>query len=228
MAKVLIVDPDNNITSLLSGAFESEGYQADVAIDSMDALTLNIRDYSLIVSEVDFDELDGFEMMDRARSIPGCENIAVILCTNRDGESDIIRGLNSGADDYIVKPFSLRETMARARSVMRRHGQSQSPAPAREYATEFNGMSLSAEHCMALCDGQKIPLSKTEFQILSLLFTNRNRLFRRDEIFESVWPGESDVSARTVDVNISRLRKKLGERGQHIVNRTGMGYGFME
>lgn len=229
--RILIVDPDSHISSLLSSVFTEEGYDVDVAGDVNSAMCKPLRNYSLVITEVQLGDDDGYNLVTRIHETPGCQSMAIIFCTHCDGENDIIRGLNTGADDYIIKPFSLRETMARAKSVMRRHAMMNPQAvttTSSAAVVAYNGLQIGPENGIVECDGVKLSLTRTEYLILSLLFTNRNRLFKREEIYESVWPGQSDVSARTVDVNISRLRKKLGSHSEHIVNRSGYGYGYME
>lgn len=233
MDRILVVDPDEHITSLLSGSLQSEGYCVDIVTGSIDALTREPSSYRLIISEVRLEEIDGFELLERLRDMDDCHDMPFIFCTECDSESDIIRGLNSGADDYVVKPFSLREFLARVRSVLRRHNATavttvavSSSLPSS--SLDYQGLKLLPEKGQAVADGEVMSLTRTEFQILLMLFSARGKLFSREEIFESVWPGITESSTRTVDVNISRLRKKLGSRGHHIVSRTGLGYGYME
>lgn len=224
---ILVVDSDRNIQSLLKLNLQTEGYRIEVCDSAEDALTGDLESYRLIITEVEFPgNIDGWEFMDRIKEDPHTTHIPVMFCTTHDNESDIIRGLNAGADDYIVKPFSLREMMARIRSVLRRH---RNMAPQATLRTiEYRTLILNTDSHTLLIDGESVSLSPTEFQILTFLLRSRNKFFSREDIFSTVWPGEEMTNPRMVDVNISRLRKKILGYGTNIVNRSGLGYGFMD
>lgn len=171
-------------------------------------------------------EIDGFELLERIKDDPVTCAVPVMFCTVRDGENDIIQGLNAGADDYIVRPFSLREMLARVRSVLRRH---RNMAPAANLRTiEYRTLILNIDSHGLLIDGESVSLSPTEFSILTLLLRSRNKMFTREEIFAAAWPGEVFNNPRLVDVNISRLRKKLSAYSRNLVNKSGLGYGFLD
>lgn len=224
---ILIVDNDSGITSLLMENLQSEGYDVTAVGQAEDALTLPLDTFQLVISEVVLPgEIDGLELLERMKEDRMTQHVPLMFCTVRDGERDIIAGLNAGADDYVIKPFSLREFMARIRSVLRRH---RNFAPAATQRTiEYRTLILNIDSRTLIIDGETLALSPTEFSILTLLMRSRNKLFPREDIFSSTWPGEEMTNPRLVDVNISRLRKKLGSYGQHIVNRSGLGYGFMD
>ncbi len=224
---ILVVDNDDNIQSLLKLNLQTEGYRVEVRNSAEEALTDNLESYRLVITEVSLPgEIDGWEFVDRMKESRLTANIPVMFCTTHDSENDIIRGLNAGADDYIVKPFSLREMMARVRSVLRRH---RNMAPQSTLHTiEYRTLILNVDAHTLLIDGESVSLSPTEFSILTFLLRSRNKLFSREEIFNSAWPGEEMTNPRMVDVNISRLRKKLLNYSSNIVNRSGLGYGFMD
>ncbi len=224
---ILLVDDDKNITSLLEGNLQSEGYRVVSVSQAENALTLPLETFNLVITEIKLPgEIDGLELLDRMKDDRMTQHIPVVFCTVLDSENDIIEGLNSGADDYVIKPFSLREFMARIRSVLRRH---RNFAPAATTRTiEYRTLILNVDSRGLIIDGDTISLSPTEFVILTHLLRSRNKLFSREEIFATAWPGEDMNNPRLVDVNISRLRKKLGIYGQNIVNRSGHGYGFMD
>ena len=205
---ILLVDSDSAIVSLLNENLQSEGYGVVSVASAEDALTLPLDSYNLVISEVKLPgEIDGLELLDRMKD-------------------DRLTGLMTGADDYVIKPFSLREFMARIRSVLRRH---RNFAPATTLRTiEYRTLILNIDSRGLIIDGDSVALSPTEFTILSMLLRSRNKLFTREEIFAAAWPGEEMNNPRLVDVNISRLRKKLTAYGPNIVNRSGMGYGFMD
>lgn len=224
---VLLIDNDDSIIELIHGILSSDGFAVDSCRSAEEALVKRLEDYRLIISEIDLDQIDGYEFLERIKDMPSTAFIPLIFCTTRDSENDIIEGLNSGADDYIVKPFSLREMLARVRSVLRRH-RFVAPPPAAPKVIEYKTLIVDLGAHSVRIDGEAVSFTPTEFQILSLLIKDRSKLFTREEIFKAAWPGENEVSKRTVDVNISRIRKKLGEYGGNIVNRSGIGYGFME
>lgn len=225
--QILLVDSDNTITTLLTENLRSEGYEVESVTDACQALMLPLDHYALVISEIDLPgEIDGFELLDRMKDDPMTMGVPVIFCTARDGENDIIDGLNAGADDYIIRPFSLREMLARVRSVLRRH---RNMAPAATLRTlEFRSLILNLDSHGMMIDGEPVSLSPTEFTILAMLMKQRNKLFSREDIFTTGWPGEELTNPRLVDVNISRLRKKLGPYAKNLVNKSGLGYGFMD
>lgn len=224
---ILIVDSDPSIRSLLADNLRSEGYTVDTVTTALEALVLHLDRYSLIISDIDLPgEIDGFELLERVKDDPMTSTIPLIFCTARDGENDIIKGLNAGADDYIIRPFSLREMLARVRSVMRRR-RNMSPA-ANNRTIEYRTLILNVDSHMLIIDGDTVSLSPTEFSILTLLLRSRNRMFKREEIFAAAWPGEELNNPRLVDVNISRLRKKLSTYSRNLVNKSGLGYGFVD
>ena len=224
---ILIVDSDSSIKSLLADNLRSEGYTVDTVTTALEALVLQLDRYSLIISDIDLPgEIDGFELLERVKDDPMTSTIPLIFCTARDGENDIIKGLNAGADDYIIRPFSLREMLARVRSVMRRR-RNMSPA-ANNRTIEYRTLILNVDSHGLIIDGETVSLSPTEFAILTMLLRSRNRMFRREEIFAAAWPGEELNNPRLVDVNISRLRKKLSTYSRNLVNKSGLGYGFVD
>jgi len=225
--RILVVDSDASIRTLLSENLKSEGYSVDTVADAMEALVLHLDHYSLVITEIDLPgEIDGFELLERIKDDPMTMTVPVIFCTVRDNDNDIIEGLNAGADDYIVRPFSLREMLARVRSVMRRRRNMSPVATSR--TIEYRTLILNIDSHGLLIDGEAVSLSPTEFTILTLLLRSRNRMFRREEIFSAAWPGEELTNPRLVDVNISRLRKKLSGYSRNIVNKSGLGYGFLD
>ena len=147
----------------------------------------------------------------------------MIFCTAKDTEDDTVAGLNLGADDYIAKPFSVREVLARVRNVLRRTAEAPEPE-----TIAFEGLVMDLRRKVCTLDGRGLALTKKEFEILALLLAHRGVIFSREEILRRIWSDEVIVLDRTVDVNITRLRRKLGPCGEHIVTRLGYGYGFEE
>lgn len=224
---ILIVNNDPTLESLLTDNLESEGYSVNAVPDARKALVMPLNRYALVITEIDMPgEIDGLELLERMKDDPTTATVPVIICSLRDNENDIVKGLNAGADDYIVRPFSLREMLARVRSVMRRH-RNMTPS-ANIHTIEYRSLILNVDTHSLLIDGESVSISPTEFTILNLLLRSRNRLFKREEIFAAAWPGEKLSNPRLIDVNISRLRKKLSGYARNIVNKSGLGYGFLD
>ena len=211
--KILVVDDEESLCEILQFNLEVEGYEVDVAYSAEQALDMHPERYSLILLDVMMGETSGFKMARQLKSRPETAGVPIIFCTARDTEDDTVAGLNIGADDYIAKPFSIREVLARVRSVLRRTAQ---PA-AEEKAVVFEGLRMDLTRKVCTIDGE--PLA---------LISSRGKIFSREEILRQVWSDEVIVLDRTIDVNITRLRRKIGPYGEHIVTRLGYGYGFEE
>lgn len=224
--KILVVDDEQLICELIQYNLENEGFTVDICQSAEDALKRNLSDYRLLIVDVMMGEMNGIKFAHIVKQNPETAHIPLIFCSAKDSEDDIVNGLNSGADDYILKPFSLREMVARVRSVLRRNS-IEIPKVVCTHL-EFKGLEADLTSRTITLDGTPLTLTRTEYQILILFMKHVNRLFNRAEIFELVWPEQVVVSERTVDVNISRIRKKIGDYGRYIVNRSGFGYGLME
>ena len=169
-------------------------------------------------------EISGFKMARMLKKNPETANIPIIFITAKDTENDTITGFNLGADDYISKPFSLREVQARVKAVLRRT--STNGAEEKPQLLQYQGLSIDIEKKKVCIDAQEVALTKKEFEILLLLMQNKGRVFSREDILSKVWQDEVYVLDRTIDVNITRLRKKIGAYGKYIVTRLGYGYCF--
>ncbi len=220
--KILVVDDEESLCEILQFNLEIEGYEADVAYSAEQALEMHPERYSLILLDVMMGEMSGFRMAQILKSKPETAHIPVIFCTAKDTEDDTVAGLNLGADDYIAKPFSVREVLARVRSVLRRTARHDET----EESVAFEGLSIDLKRKRCTMDGEQLPLTKKEFEILALLLSHQGVIFSREEILRRVWSDEVIVLDRTIDVNITRLRRKIGAYGEHIVTRLGYGYGF--
>ena len=222
--KILVVDDEESLCEILQFNLEVEGYEVDVAYSAEQALGMHPERYSLILLDVMMGEMSGFRMAQLLKSKPETAKVPVIFCTAKDTEDDTVAGLNLGADDYIAKPFSIREVLARVRSVLRRTAGTQEESE----VVAFEGLSLDLRSKRCTLDGEPLALTKKEFEILALLLAHRGTIFSREEILHRVWSDEVTVLDRTIDVNITRLRRKIGRYGEHIVTRLGYGYGFEE
>ena len=228
--RILIVDDEETLCEVLKLNLENEGYDVDVAFSAEQALGYNIKEYSLILLDIMMGELSGFNLAAILRKRAETQTLPIIFCSALDSESDKIKGLDIGADDYISKPFSVAEVMARVRSVLRRSTHRTEPREevVDESVFSFEGLVVNNSNKRCTIDGEEISLTRKEFDILVLLLQNRNTILSREQIMKRVWSNEVIVLDRTIDVNITRMRKKLGNYGNHITTRTGYGYGFEE
>ena len=223
LGKIIIVDDDENISSLLSINLSSEGYDIVVYPNANDAATSDFSGVRLVLADAMDKEYTGISLLKDLKSNPLTVHIGFIICSTSDSERLIIEALDAGADDYIVKPFSLRELVARSKAVIRRHARNAEPAQGT--TIEFHSLKLDLM-TRRVTDGDKVlTLTKTEYAILELLLKQVNNYVTRAEIYKNVWKDDIEKSNdRIVDTNISRLRRKLGDLGGNLINRSGLGY----
>jgi two-component system, OmpR family, alkaline phosphatase synthesis response regulator PhoP len=224
--RILVVDDEEDLCEILQFNLETEGYQVDVAYSAEEALKKNISEYNLLLLDVMMGEMSGFKMARALRENPATATTPIIFLTAKDSETDRLTGFNIGADDYISKPFSIREVLARVKAVIRRVENKKTVVAVEQLTYETLVMFLGNKK--VLLDGVEIPFTKKEYEILRLFLENKNRVFSRDEMLTRVWSDEVIVLDRTIDVNITRLRKKIGQYGKNIVTRLGYGYCFEE
>lgn len=222
--RILVVDDEEDLCEILKFNLEIEGYDVDTANSAEEALKLDLPKYNLLLLDVMMGEISGFKMARMLKKNPETANIPIIFITAKDTENDTITGFNLGADDYISKPFSLREVQARVKAVLRRT--SANGAEEKPQLLQYQGLSIDVEKKKVCIDTQEVALTKKEFEILLLLMQNKGRVFSREDILSKVWQDEVYVLDRTIDVNITRLRKKIGAYGKYIVTRLGYGYCF--
>ena len=222
--RILVVDDEEDLCEILQFNLENEGYEVDTANSAEEALKKDLSQYKLILLDVMMGEISGFKMARMLKKNPETVNIPIIFITAKDTENDTITGFNLGADDYISKPFSLREVQARVKAVLRRT--SANGAEEKPQLLQYQGLSINIEKKKVCIDTQEVALTKKEFEILLLLMQNKGRVFSREDILSKVWQDEVYVLDRTIDVNITRLRKKIGAYGKYIVTRLGYGYCF--
>ncbi|MBE6196540.1 MAG: response regulator transcription factor [Rikenellaceae bacterium] len=221
--RILVVDDEESLCEILKFNLEIEGYEVTTAQSAEEALELDLSRFDLILLDVMMGAISGFRLARMLKQEPKTAQIPIIFCTARDSEDDTVAGLNLGADDYISKPFSMREVMARVKSVLRRTSAPESE----EKRLEFEGLVLDLKRKSCTLEQEEVILTKKEFEILELLLSHPGRIFSREEILRHAWTDEVVVLDRTVDVNITRLRKKIGRYGEQIVTRQGYGYGFL-
>ena len=221
--RILVVDDEEDLCEILKFNLEMEGYMVDTANSAEEALKLELPRYNLILLDVMMGEISGFKMASMMKKNKATQNIPIIFITAKDTENDTLTGFNLGADDYISKPFSLREVIMRVKAVLRRTAGVQTQVPEQLI---YKGLSVNIPKKKVTINNEEISLTKKEFEILLLLLQNQGRVFSCEDILAKVWHDEVYVLDRTIDVNITRLRKKIGEYGACIVTRLGYGYCF--
>ena len=219
-----MVDDEQDLCEILKFNLETEGYNVETANSAEEALEMGIEKFDLLLLDVMMGGMSGFALAKRLKENPLTAGIPIIFLTAKDTENDTVPGFNLGADDYISKPFSIREVMVRVRAVLRRTKEKEGVQPSN--IVSYQGLELNLDKKSVSIDGEDIPFTKTEFEILHLLLDERGRVFSRQELIDRIWPKDVLVLDRTVDVNITRLRKKIGRFSKCIVTRLGFGYYF--
>ena len=222
--RILVVDDEEDLCEILKFNLEIEGYDVDTAFSAEDALKLDISSYNLLLLDVMMGEISGFKLANMLRKNEKTAKMPIIFLTAKDTENDLLTGFNLGADDYISKPFSIRQVVARVKAVLRRTASK--PLEQEPELLAYETLILDTKRIKASVNGEEVPLTKKEFEILKLLLENKGNVFSREEILSRIWKDEVYVLDRTIDVNITRLRKKIGIYGKNIVTRLGFGYCF--
>ena len=219
-----MVDDEQDLCEILKFNLETEGYEVETADSAESALTLDLTTFDLLLLDVMMGEMSGFALAKHLKKQDDTKDIPIIFLTARDTENDTVTGFNLGADDYISKPFSIREVRVRVRAVLRRTSkESDEHQPS---TINYQGLELNLDKKTVSVDGEPVPFTKTEFEILRTLLEESGRVFSRQELIAKIWPADVFVLDRTVDVNITRLRKKIGRFSKCIVTRLGFGYFF--
>ena len=216
MRKILIVDDEKDLCDILYFNLQVNGYEASVAYSAEKALELlQESKFDLMLLDVMMEGMSGFELANHIKGM-----VPIIFITAKDSEEDMLKGFQLGADDYISKPFSVREVLARVKAVINRTCSDESKN------INYKGLSLNMNNKTVTIDGENVQLTKTEYEILKLLISEQGHVFSRQQLIERIWPKDVIVTDRTVDVNITRLRKKVGEYAVNIITRQGFGYYF--
>ena len=221
--RILIIDDERDLCEILLFNLNAAGYEAHAVYSAEEALA-SVLSYDLLLLDVMMPGMSGFELAERLKSEPKTSAIPIIFLTAKDTEDDTLQGFDLGADDYITKPFSVREVLARVKAVLHRS----LPQNHREGSLRFEGLVVDFARKTIVADGEPVELTKTEFELLSLLLTHRGKVLSRQQLLDGAWPQGVVVTDRTVDVNIARLRKKIGQYSAYIVARQGFGYCFEE
>lgn len=222
--RILVVDDEQDLCDILLYNLHAAGYEAEAAYSGEMALKKEPSSYDLLILDVMMPGMSGFELAKKLKAEEQTSLIPIIFLTAKDAEEDALTGFGLGADDYVTKPFSVREVVARVKAVLAR-----SIAQSLQKETgliSFEGLVLDLSKKTTVVDGESVGLTKTEFELLGLLLKHRGQVFSRQQIFDAVWPEDVVVSDRTVDVNITRMRKKIGRYGKFVVSRQGYGYVF--
>lgn len=215
--RILIVDDEETLRLGLREYLELEGYEVDAAASAEEALTLDLSRYNLILLDIMMGKMSGVELAERLKNAPATADIPIIFLTAKGEADDMVAGLKLGADDYVSKPYSVKVLVARIEAVLRRT----SPKAAGGVVCRRDSLTCSV-------DGNPVKLPRKEFELLALLLENPGRIFSREELLKRIWSDEVVVIDRSVDVHITRLRSKIAPYGNHIVTRSGYGYGWQD
>lgn len=213
---ILVVDDEPDLCDILRFNLEDAGYSVHTAYSASEALAFGVENADLILLDVMMPGMDGFALARRLKAAPATAPIPIIFLTARDTEEDTVSGLELGADDYIAKPFSIREVLARVAAVLRR-------VPETDHGAGVP-LALDTTAKTLIIDGQPVPLTRTEYELLDLFLQSPGKIFSRASLLAAVWPEDVIVTERTVDVNITRIRKKLGPYADRLRTRSGFGY----
>lgn len=236
--KILVVDDEEDLCEILQYNLEQAGYLVDVAYSAEEALKEDLSRYRLFLLDVMMGEISGFKLGAMIKSNEQTKNIPIIYLTAKDTETDKLRGFDIGADDYISKPFSINEVLARVKAVIKRTSfaiNSENVVDEQtiaerdgddESSVSFETLVLNMSNKTVTIDSNEINLTKKEFEILALFLKKKDTVFTREQLIEAIWNGDTDMSDRTIDVNITRLRKKIEPYNKHLVTRQGYGYYF--
>ena len=214
--RILVVDDEKDLCEILQFNLSSEGFDIEVAYSGEEALGKSIERFDLLLLDVMMGGMSGFKLAEMGLSVP------IIFLTARETENDMLTGFNVGGDDYLAKPFSIKELVARIKAVLRR-GKNVEVKPK---VLTIDTMELDLNRKSVTIDNENILLTRKEFEILNMLISSKGKYLSRQEILDRIWSDDVIVTERNVDVNIARLRKKIGEYGSYIKGRSGYGYCF--
>lgn len=225
-ARILVVDDEEDICEILKFNLENAGYAVDTASSSEEALSMLDGRHSLVLLDIMMGGMSGLKMAEVVRKERGMD-VPIIFLTARTSENDILTGFSAGGDDYICKPFSVQEVLARVGAVLRRSSKKSSGASSGGETLNFGSISVDLKSKTVYADGSPVTLSKKEFEIFSLLVSSPGQVFSRESMIDLLWKDAPYVIDRTIDVHIARIRSKLGAHKGCIINRSGFGYSFI-
>jgi two-component system alkaline phosphatase synthesis response regulator PhoP len=219
---ILIVDDEEDLCEILQYNLNNEGFYTETAHSAEEALRKSLADFDLLLLDVMMGTMSGFKLADKLRKEMNID-IPVIFLTAKDTENDILTGFSLGADDYVSKPFSINELTARIKAVLKR---SYTDKVNNRSIMQFNGIDLDTVRKRLIINDERIELTRKEYEILKVMLDNQGTVFSREDLLSRIWGQDVIVTQRTVDVNITRLRTKLGAFGPCLKNKTGYGYYF--
>lgn len=227
--QILVIDDEEGYRTILKRGLVREGYEVETADSAETALGMDLSVFQLMIVDIMMEHLSGFDFAKRVRNNPDTEDIPIIFCSALNGEDDTVMGLNIGADDYITKPFTMPEVVARVRAVLRRtraNRRIEINAPAGSYEPDITFRTLRIDRNNKACfiNGSRIDLTPREYNMLLFFLTHRERIHSREDLMNEVF-GQT-VTPRAIDTNVTRLRKKLGPYANNIQTKLGFGYGF--
>lgn len=223
--KILIVDDEVDIRDILQFNLENAGFNVECAASAEEALEMLSPDHALILLDVMMHGMSGFQMAQVLRNEKN-DQTPIIFLTARDAQDDLLTGFSSGADDYIPKPFSIQEVIARVTAVLRRTSAVAERSATPQNCIKVGKVEIDQQRKSVVVDGEPVQFSKKEFEILNLLASNQGRIFSREDLINELWKDAPYVLDRTVDVHIARIRSKLGVCKAYLTNRSGYGYTF--
>ncbi len=231
--RILVVDDEEDLCEILQYNLENAGYLVDVAYSAEEALKEDLTKYRLFMLDVMMGEISGFKLGSMIKSNDATKQTPIIYLTAKDTEADKLRGFDIGADDYISKPFSINEVLARVKAVIKRTYYAETDANMVEETAigesetiSFEKLELNLQNKVAYIDSKEVNLTKKEFEILAMLLGTPDTVFSREQLIDTIWNGDTDMSDRTIDVNITRLRKKIEPYNKNLITRQGYGYYF--
>ena len=223
--KILIVDDEIDIREILQFNLENAGFNVDCAASAEEALEMLSTDHALILLDVMMQGMSGFQMAQMLRNDRE-DQTPIVFLTAKDTHDDMLTGFSTGADDYIPKPFSIQEVIARVKAVLRRTAATVERPAAPQNVIKVGKVEIDQQRKSVVVDGQPVQFSKKEFEILNLLASNQGSIFSREDLINELWKDAPYVLDRTVDVHIARIRSKLGVCKAYLTNRSGYGYTF--
>lgn len=233
--RILVVDDEEDLCEILQFNLEQAGYIVDTAYSAEEVIEKRLYNYDLFMLDIMMGEISGFKLAMHLKKLDSTANTPIIFLTAKDTETDKLRGFSVGADDYISKPYSINEVIARVKAVLFRTSRKSNTTassnqkavkPEEDEILEYKDLQLNLTQKNLFIKGQEIFLTKREFELLKLFLRCRNMVLSRDQLAEEVWKEESFIQGRTIDVNITRLRKKIKPYDKNLVTRQGYGYIF--
>lgn len=228
--RILVVDDEEDLCEILQFNLEQAGFIVDTANSAEEVIEKRLYDYDLFLLDIMMGEMSGFKLATHIKRIDSCLLKPIIFLTAKDTENDKLRGFSVGADDYISKPYSINEVIARVKAVLNRTSRNIQNLDlnknAQDEIIEFEDLKLNLTQKNLFIKGQEVILTKREFELLKLFLKYRNVVLSREQLAEEIWKEESYIQGRTIDVNITRLRKKIKPYDRNLITRQGYGYIF--